>query len=146
MKEDKTKMQTNEEPSKRSGETIEELWQNYDKSFKYSFLRYKDKIFEMFGLSDIERKQELAAMLILASNKVVDKVILNSAWEEIWAMRIKVLEIAEDKGIEKGIEIGKIDTAKEMLAEGDSIEKISRVTKITVSILEKHLFPEKAAV
>ena len=43
------------------------------------------------------------------------------------------------KGIEKGIEEGKLEDARAMFAEGDSLAKISRVTKIPAKTLKKKL-------
>ena len=44
-----------------------------------------------------------------------------------------------EKWMEKGIEKGKLETAHAMFAEGDSPEKISRVTKIPLNTLKKKL-------
>ena len=51
-------------------------------------------------------------------------------WAEKWV----------EKGIEKGIEKGKLEDARAMFDEGDSVQKISRVTKIPLNMLEKEFF------
>ena len=57
-------------------------------------------------------------------------------------LKLKVLEVAEEvgveKGVEKGIGLGKYEVAESMIADGDSIEKISRNTKIPIDDLVEH--------
>jgi hypothetical protein len=48
-------------------------------------------------------------------------------------------EVWFEEGIEKGIEKGKLETARAMFAEGDSLEKIARVTEIPLKTLKKKL-------
>ena len=49
-------------------------------------------------------------------------------------------EIWFEEGIEKGMEKGKLEDARAMFAEGDNLEKIARITKIPMEILEANLF------
>ena len=44
------------------------------------------------------------------------------------------------KGMEKGMEKGKLEAARAMFAEGDSLDKIARITKIPLETLEANLF------
>ena len=41
------------------------------------------------------------------------------------------------EGIEKGIERGKLEDAQALLAEGDSLEKIARVTRLPLEMLKE---------
>jgi len=45
--------------------------------------------------------------------------------------------IVEEKGMEKGIEQEKIEIAKEMLSDGESIEKIIKYTKLVPEKIEE---------
>jgi predicted transposase/invertase (TIGR01784 family) len=47
-----------------------------------------------------------------------------------------------ERGIEQGIERGHIEDARAMFAEGDSLDKISRVTRIPVDRLKEILPPQ----
>jgi len=81
----------------------------------------------------------------LAVDKEVSKAIetldimyLDKEEREIYENDLKMLRIqkseimaAEKKGIEKGIEVGKIATASEMLLDGESIEKIIKYSKLS---------------
>jgi len=58
--------------------------------------------------------------------------------KEIWFE--EGMEKGIEKGMEKGMEKGKLEISRAMLAEGDSIEKIARITKIPLEILEANLF------
>lgn len=49
----------------------------------------------------------------------------------------KFVEFAEGKGIEKGIEKGKLDVAVMMLTDGENEEKIKKYTGLSDEQLEK---------
>ena len=55
---------------------------------------------------DPARIEKVAALLIVVSNKLVDKDSLKSAWGEIKMLGLKVLEVAVEKGFEQGVEKG----------------------------------------
>jgi predicted transposase/invertase (TIGR01784 family) len=68
----------------------------------------------------------------------------NSEYREAYEARRKweldqntLIYSAEQKGIEKGIEKGKIETARMMIKEGDPIEKVSRVTGLSQKEIDK---------
>jgi predicted transposase/invertase (TIGR01784 family) len=42
-----------------------------------------------------------------------------------------------EEAMQKGILVGKIETAKEMLKEGDSIDKVVRITKLSIEKVEQ---------
>ena len=50
-----------------------------------------------------DRKLKMIALALVVSNKVVSKEELNKIWQEVRAMRLKILEVAEEQGIEQGI-------------------------------------------
>jgi predicted transposase/invertase (TIGR01784 family) len=80
--------------------------------------------------------EKLVALMLVASNKVIDKVMLNRLWEEFKTMtKLKIFEVAEEKGIEKGIELDKRETAELMMADNEPIEKIIRYTGLTIEKL-----------
>ncbi|MDR1560052.1 MAG: hypothetical protein LBS84_10225 [Clostridiales bacterium] len=54
-------------------------------------------------------------------------------------IKLKILELAEEKGIEKGRQETKLETARALHAEGDSLEKIARTTKLQVEFLKREL-------
>ena len=49
------------------------------------------------------------------------------------------LEEAQQVWLEEGIEIGKLETAQSMFADGDSLEKIVRITRIPLETLSEKL-------
>ena len=131
-----------------NGEPVNELEIIYLPLFKSE--RYKPTellkeaaaIVKMSKMED-EMKAKVISLSLVASNKIVDKDVLKSIWEEFRIMmKLKVLEVAEEIGVEKGIELGvekgKYEVAESMMADGDSIEKISRNTKIPINDLAEH--------
>lgn len=48
-----------------------------------------------------------------------------------------VIRKAEERGLKKGIEQGKIDMAKEMILDGENIEKIKKYSKLNEKDIEK---------
>jgi hypothetical protein len=48
-----------------------------------------------------------------------------------------VIRKVEERGIKKGIEQGKTDIAKEMILDGENIEKIKKYSKLNEKDIEK---------
>ena len=73
------------------------------------------------------------------------KIFEELGWAEQWRKnafkegKLEGFEKGRLEGIEKGIEKGKLETARAMFAEGDSLEKISRVTGISKRTLKAKL-------
>ena len=77
---------------------------------------------------------------VLAANQEM----LKKMWEDKQMFTAKTMEIMEKCGLgaklrHEGIEEGKLEAARAMFAEGDSLAKISRVTKIPAKTLKKKL-------
>ena len=78
----------------------------------------------------------LAEYLENNGSEVRNMLLTEWNWEDaqqVW------LEEGIEKGREEGIDKGKLEVAKEMFAEGDSLEKIARVTKLPLKFLEEKL-------
>jgi chromosome segregation and condensation protein ScpB len=64
-----------------------------------------------------EEQAKLLALMLVVSNKIVNKKDLDKIWEEFSKMvKLKILELAEEKGMEKGLYIQKINTAQKLLS------------------------------
>ena len=72
---------------------------------------------------------KLIVLAMIVSNKVVSKEALESIWKEVRDMNLKILELAEEKGIEK--------VALNMLKDGLSLDLISKVTGLTIEKLKE---------
>ena len=55
--------------------------------------------------TDEDKKLKIAALALMVSNKIVSKEVLDGIWGEVRQMKLKILEVAEEKGIEQGIEV-----------------------------------------
>ena len=67
-----------------------------------------------------EVKKKIAALLVAASDKIVTKEVLREGLEELRKMGLKILEVAEEVGMEKGLEVVAIN----MLKRGKPIQEI----------------------
>jgi hypothetical protein len=66
-----------------------------------------------------------------------EKIKLYKAREESLIEKMSLLDEAEERGIKKGIEQGKIDIAKEMILDGENTEKIKKYSKLNEKDIEK---------
>ena len=80
------------------------------REFAEQVLRFKSKLYHAGKIS----ARLLAATLIL-SNKLIDKERLEAIWEEI--KMLDILEIAKEKGIEKGKALGIQEMVVDILIE-----------------------------
>ena len=73
------------------------------------------------------------------------KIFEELGWMDKWRKSVRLegrkegIEKGRLEGIEKGIEKGRWETARAMFAEGDSLEKIARVTGISRRTLKAKL-------
>jgi hypothetical protein len=60
---------------------------------------------EIAGKSKLapETKQRVLVMMLMVSNKIIDKDALRKVWEDIRMTKLVAFEVAEEYGIEKGI-------------------------------------------
>ncbi|MGF7400217.1 Rpn family recombination-promoting nuclease/putative transposase [Thermoanaerobacterium thermosaccharolyticum] len=90
---------------------------------------------------DINKKKDIAFKAEILSGIVYKREVIEKAFMEVVRMfRIEESETYKmiiEKGIEKGAQQEKIAIAKEMLSEGISIEKISKITKLSVEEIKK---------
>ncbi|GHU60620.1 hypothetical protein AGMMS49975_29700 [Clostridia bacterium] len=68
--------------------------------------------------------QKIAALMLLNANKIVVGEELDKIWDEVCNMKLKIVEYAENKGIEKGYE----SVTLKMLKKGKPISEISEFT------------------
>ena len=87
------------------------------------------KAAKLIAKTNKEYSEDLARLLMLFSEKFLNKEE-KSELIEVLKMRIESVEIYGDKREEKGIEKGKLETAKNMLNNGFSIEDISLCTNL----------------
>lgn len=79
-------------------------------------------------------RSKIGALMLMVSDKFIEKETFYELWEELKGMaNLKILEVAEEKGIEEGKKI----TALEMLANGEPIDKIIKYTKLTYEQIEE---------
>ena len=72
------------------------------------------------------------------------KIIEEIGWGQKWRQKGRQEGLQEglqglQKGLQEGIQKTQLKTARALLAEGDSLAKISRVTGISVKTLKKEL-------
>jgi len=110
----------------KNGEAINELEAIYLPLFKSNRYTSEELLKEVVSITkqtamQEQQKLKLIALAIVVSNKVVDKKALESIWEEVRLMGLKLLEIAEEKGEEKGIAKGEAIGIAKGIAKGEAI-------------------------
>jgi hypothetical protein len=80
-------------------------------------------------------KEKVAALMLMLTNRLVEAEELKRIWEEFKAMtRLKVLEVAEEIGMEKGMErVARIALKKEMPLE--SIQELTGLSRERIATL-----------
>ena len=78
--------------------------------------------------------EALVSAILVLVDKFFEEKDLYDLWEEM--SMLKVIEFAEKKGIEKGIEKANIETAKKMLAEGIETMTIEKFTVLSSEAIE----------
>jgi hypothetical protein len=87
-------------------------------------------------------KNKLYALILVVSNKIIDKQEFYAIWEELRMMNLTVLQVAEEKGIEQGIEQGiekGIEKATEIIRrylKGEKSEAISLSMNVPIAEVE----------
>jgi predicted transposase YdaD len=102
-----------------------------------------------------EISNKIMALLFMASNKLVDKERLNAMWEEFDMTKLKIIEIAEERGEARGEARAEArlearvealaearnkarlaEIAQSLLQAGVSVDLIKRTTGVDVAALE----------
>ena len=119
------------------GELEKRHWSHEDKAFLLWFIEgimnVKDNLVWEEWDEELERRKEEGEMYV----SLMEKKGISKGRAEGWAEGLeKGLEKGMEKGMEKGRMEGKIDTARKMLAQGESDGKILYFTEITPEQLE----------
>jgi predicted transposase/invertase (TIGR01784 family) len=97
-----------------------------------------DMLKEVLAVDSVIRKAEERLEWLSSDEETIK---LYKAREESLIEKMSLLDEAEErglkKGIEQGIEQGKIDMAKEMILDGENIEKIKKYSKLNEKDIEK---------
>jgi len=79
--------------------------------------------------------EALVSAIMVLVDKFMDEKYFNDIWEEL--RMLKVIEFAEKKGIEKGMEKEKIKVANNMLKRGIPHEIIAEDTELSIAIIQQ---------
>lgn len=93
-----------------------------------------DMLKEVLAVDSVIRKAEERLEWLSSDEETIK---LYKAREESLIEKMSLLDEAEERGLKKGIEQGKIDMAKEMILDGENIEKIKKYSKLNEKDIEK---------
>jgi len=91
-------------------------------------------------------KDKLFALMLVVSNKIIDKQEFDAIWEEVRMMNLTVLKIAEEKGMEKGLEKG-MEKGVEIIkrhSRGEGAMDISKATNVSLKEVEHIIAKSKS--
>ena len=125
----------------QKGEPVNELEIIYLPLFKSArhtpvdLLHEAVTVIRQMKAKDEDQKLKMIALALMVSNKFVSKAELNKLWEDAKMVKLKILELAEEKGIEQGIDI----SAEIMLAliQKTPVEEIAERYKVSVDKIEQ---------
>ena len=126
------------------GEPLNELEVIYLPLFKSSqlspegLLRESALIIRQMRTKDEGQRLKMVALALMVSDKLVSKEILEDIWREIRMMKLKILEFAEEKGVEIGMAMGIDETLMviKLAAQGKTAEQIAEASGIVLEKVE----------
>jgi hypothetical protein len=111
------------------GEPVNELELMYLPLFKSKLKKPEELTVEGVELTKklpipFEVKAKMVGTILVLSNKFLDENAIESLWEEFRAMELKIVKVAEQKGIKQGIEQGIERVALNMIKNGMDIDDV----------------------